>query len=328
MESYPKVTVLMPSYNAEKYLGEAVESILNQTFEDFEFIIINDGSTDKSADIIESYSDKRIKAIHNQKNIGLIKTLNKGIYLSKGKYIARQDADDISLPDRLKKQVQFLDERPEIAMVGSAAIRINRDGKVLDVIKYPADNKSIKNSLLRQNTFWHTSVMLRKECLNEVGSYREFFKYIEDYDLWLRISERYKVANFSEPLVKYRFQLNSVTVKNLKEQLIMQDITKKIALERKKKGTDRFLIKSYKDQNDLFSTANNSHYQAEVENILVGWIRKFTKIGETKGAQSLALALIKNNPKKIKNYKVYLNCLRRHIKTTLFYLTLRKMTQD
>lgn len=312
----PKVSVVMSVCNGEKYLREAIDSILDQTFTDFEFIIINDGSTDGTREILESYSDSRIFLLH-QKNVGLTKSLNKGLKMVRGEYIARQDADDISFPNRLERQIAFLDKNPEIAMVGSACVRINHDGKYIDLIKYPTDNESIKTALLKFNPFWHTSILIRKRCLDKVGYYREFFKFTQDYDLWLRISEKYKVANIAEPLVKYRFELNSITVNKLEEQLLMRDLARKMALERKEKGTDRFLVKSYEDQIKLSSIADRNNYQKEVETILRNWIKKLTDIGETKTAQSLAIKLVKNNPKKIKSYNIYLKSLRNYIMGTL-----------
>ncbi len=124
----PKVTVLMPVYNAEKYLKTAIESILKQTFSDFELLIINDGSTDGSEEIIRSFNDKRIRLFNNEQNLGIIKTLNKGLNLAKGEYIIRMDADDISLPDRLELQVKYMEENPGIGISGTQA-RIFGDTK-------------------------------------------------------------------------------------------------------------------------------------------------------------------------------------------------------
>ena len=127
----PKVTVLMSVYNGEKYLQEAIDSILEQTFKDFEFLIINDGSTDKTGEILESYHDLRIKIINNEKNIGLTKSLNKGLKLARGEYIARQDADDISMPERLEKEVEFLETHQDYAVVGAFAKIINKNSEIL-----------------------------------------------------------------------------------------------------------------------------------------------------------------------------------------------------
>ncbi len=131
MSENPKVSVIMSVYNGDKYLREAIESILNQTFTDFEFIIVNDGSTDNSLEIIESYDDERIKTINNKKNIGLTKSLNKALKFAKGKYIARQDADDVSLPNRFEKQVEYLDSHPEVALVGTSVYLIDENGKII-----------------------------------------------------------------------------------------------------------------------------------------------------------------------------------------------------
>lgn len=138
----PKVSVVMSVYNGEKYLPETIDSILNQTFKDFEFIIINDGSTDKTAKILTSYDDPRIR-IFNQENMGLTKSLNRAISLAKGEYIARMDADDISYPERLKKQVDYLNKNPDIGLVGSKYIRIDKRGRKIDEINVPIGTDNI-----------------------------------------------------------------------------------------------------------------------------------------------------------------------------------------
>ena len=139
----PLVTVLMPVYNGEKYLKEAIESILNQTFKDFEFLIINDGSTDNSVKIIQSFNDLRIRLIHNESNIGLIKTLNKGLKLSNGKYIARMDCDDVSLPKRLSVQINFMEKHPEIGVCGSWVKIIGLEQKFIN--KYPQKHEEARH---------------------------------------------------------------------------------------------------------------------------------------------------------------------------------------
>ena len=133
----PQITVLMPVYNGEKYLRQAVDSILNQTFKDFEFLIINDGSTDKTLAILQEYKNKRVKIINNKKNIGLTKSLNKGLKLAKGKYIARMDADDISLSNRLRKQIDFLDKHNKIGVLGTQMKIINNSNKIVGEYKTP-----------------------------------------------------------------------------------------------------------------------------------------------------------------------------------------------
>ncbi len=236
----PKVTVLMSVYNGEKYLKEAIDSILGQTFKDFEFLIINDGSTDKTGEILKSYNDPRIKIINNEKNIGLTKSLNKGLTLARGEYIARQDADDISMPERLEKEVEFLEQNRNVGLVGTDYLFINEKGKVIHIVKCLNGSRELKAKLLEGNQFGHGSVMLRRECIDKVGVYREEFKFAQDYDFCLRIAEMYDVANISEPLYKWRIDSKSISVakKALQDKYALLAI--ELAKERKKIGKDKF----------------------------------------------------------------------------------------
>lgn len=238
----PKVTVLMSVYDGEKYLREAIESILNQTFKDFEFLIINDGSTDSSRDIILSYNDPRIRLVDNEKNIGLTRSLNKGLRLAKGEYIARMDADDVSLPERLKKEGKLLGDHKDTGLVGSSVFLMNEDGKILGTKKVSTKNSEIKQNLLKGNPFWHGSVMFRRECIEEVGGYREVFEAAQDYDLWLRISEKYNMANIEEPLYKWRIGLRSISLLCKPDQDEYASLAVELAKERNKYGKDRFQI--------------------------------------------------------------------------------------
>jgi len=245
----PKVTVLMSVYNGEKYLREAIDSILNQTFKNFEFLVINDGSTDSTAEILQSYQDPRIKIINNEKNMGLTGSLNKGLKLAKGEYIARMDADDISLPLRLEKEVEFLDKNPELGLVGILYEVIDEAGNSFGIVKYPTTDKEIKRRLLEGNPFGHGSVMLRKECIVNVGFYRPEFKYAQDFDLLLRISEKYEVLNISEPLYKFRISLNSLQKKV--EQDGYAALGRELAKERKKFGKDKLQIGNKSEINKI-----------------------------------------------------------------------------
>ncbi|MFT5919102.1 MAG: glycosyltransferase involved in cell wall biosynthesis, partial [Granulosicoccus sp.] len=148
MNEIPLVTVLLPVYNAEKFLEQAIRSVLDQTFTEFEFLIINDGSTDRSEEIIVSFNDSRIRYIKNETNLKLIKTLNKGIEFASGKYIARMDADDISLPTRFEQQVALLEKQPEIGVCGTNCIIFTTKGEE-SPSQYASDNDEIKFNMLR-----------------------------------------------------------------------------------------------------------------------------------------------------------------------------------
>lgn len=209
--SNPKVTVLMPVYNAEKYVGEAIDSILNQTFKYFEFLIINDGSTDSSLDIIKSYNDPRIKIVNNKINLGLSHTLNKGIELSQGEYIARMDADDISLPIRLAKQIEFMDSHQQICICGSWIQTFDRSGNQ-DIWQYSQIHEELLCSLFYNSCFAHPSVCIRKQVLLETGlRYKQEFTPAEDYELWTRLIELTEGTNLPLVLLRYRNSENQMT---------------------------------------------------------------------------------------------------------------------
>ena len=211
-----KVTVLMPVYNGEKYLREAIESILNQTFANFEFLIINDGSTDNSADIIKSYDDKRIRYINNGENLQLIAALNKGLDLAQCEYIARMDCDDISLPQRLEKQVNFLDENKRVGICGSWIERFGETEP--DIFKYPEDYELIKCNLFFFSTFAHPSIMLRKDFLRMYNLYYDSnYRHAEDFELLQRCSFLFEIRNIPEVLLKYRIHSSSIIKSNLAE---------------------------------------------------------------------------------------------------------------
>lgn len=199
----PIVSVLMPVYNGEAYLQEAIESILEQQFSDFEFLIIDDASTDKSNQIIKAYSDPRIKLFRNNNNLGIAKTLNKGLALAQGRYIARMDSDDISLPSRLKEQVGFMNSNPSIGISGTW-IRYHNSSKN-NVWQPPTTNEEIMCSLLYASALAHPSVIMRASILKQYNlTYDDTKTYAQDYDLWVRAMHFTHLANISEIHLLYR----------------------------------------------------------------------------------------------------------------------------
>ena len=201
-----KVSVIMAVYNTkEEWLRESIESILNQTFSDFEFIIINDGSSNNAEEIILSYKDKRIKYI-KQENQGLAKSLNNGLQIAQGEYIARMDSDDISLPSRFEKQVNFLDKNKEISILGTW-FEIFPETQI---IKHPEKIDFL--TLLKYCCLGHPTVMFRREDFEKHNlKYNETFKAAQDYDLWSRAIRYIKMANLQEVLLKYRWHNESIT---------------------------------------------------------------------------------------------------------------------
>lgn len=204
------LSVIMPVYNGAKYLKEAIESILSQSYTNFEFIIINDGSTDDSEAIILSYDDSRIVYIKNPENYKLIQTLNIGFTLAKGRYIARMDADDISHPDRLKKQVQFLDENQEYGLIGTGVNLLHGTNK--SQLLYHTDHASLKFALAFYCPFIHPSVMIRSSVLLNIDCvFDANYVHAEDYELWTRLAFKTKMANLPEYLLDYRLHASQIS---------------------------------------------------------------------------------------------------------------------
>lgn len=258
----PKVTVLMSVYNGEKYLKEAVDSILNQTFQDFEFLIINDGSTDGTYKILKNYDDSRINLINNEKNIGLTRSLNKGLKIARGKYIARQDADDISLPDRLDEELKFLEDNTDYAAVGSFVKVINEKGKEVSKIEKPISNLDIKEFLKMDNCIAHGSSMIRMSCLKDIGFYDESILKAQDYDLWLRLSEKYKLANIPKYLYFWRQSQENISIKNRNEQKHYVEVAK-VKAKRRKEGRALSDNSSLPEISVLMANYNNAAYVGE-----------------------------------------------------------------
>jgi glycosyltransferase involved in cell wall biosynthesis len=201
---YPKITVLMSVYNGSTFLRDAIESVLNQTFNDFELLIIDDGSTDNPLSIIDSFNDSRIRVISNSRNIGLTKSLNIGLTKARGVYIARMDADDASLLNRLEVQYRYFKDNPNVTLLGGGCYYIDSQNIVLREKLRKTGHEDIKFYCFFNNPFIHSSVMFKKDCLNTIGGYNEFYKYAQDYDLWSRWVDYYKVANLKQIVVKWR----------------------------------------------------------------------------------------------------------------------------
>jgi glycosyltransferase involved in cell wall biosynthesis len=209
----PKISVLMPVYNCELYINEAVDSILSQTFEDFEFLIIDDASTDETVSIIKSYNDARIQLIEKPSNTGYTNSLNFGLSIAKGEYIARMDGDDISLQERFAKQVAALDANPSLLLCGSA---ISIIGTTVTHF-FPEKHEDIKVRLLKGNCIAHPSVMYRKEIVNFFSTvYDKLKEPAEDYDLWCKLIAVGKLHNLQEVLLCYR--IHDSQVSNTKSQ--------------------------------------------------------------------------------------------------------------
>ena len=221
----PFVSIIMSVFNDERYLPDSIESILSQTYKNFEFIIVNDGSSDSSLKILEHYAalDDRIVLL-DQKNHGLTKSLNRALGICKGDYIARMDSDDISDSLRIEKQIDFLMKNQEYALVGTNVVKIDKNGKQLYINSTKYRDNSIRKTLKYRNCFAHGSVMINSKIISGKIRYDEDFKYAQDYKLWTSIAKSHKVANLKEPLYKLRIHDKSITQKNIEEQSIYAGI--------------------------------------------------------------------------------------------------------
>ncbi len=211
MREEPKITVLMSVYNAESYLQLAAQSILDQTFHDFEFLIIDDGSTDGSVQALHELSDERVRVIRNPQNFGLTKSLNIGIREAKGRYIARLDADDIASPERLSKQAVLLDNNPTVGMVTSWRQLINANGEVINTENVNYTPEDYFYLLHFRNCIIHSSVMFRRELVLTAGGYDEKYLKAQDFELWNRLSKLTQIMQISQILVSQRQSHSSIS---------------------------------------------------------------------------------------------------------------------
>lgn len=213
----PKVSVITPAYNTERYIGDAIESILQQTFSDFEYIIIDDCSKDATWEIIQGYAkkDPRVIALRNEKNLGIAGNRNRGLHEAKGDYIVWQDADDISFPQRIEHQYQFMEANSTVGIVGGYLQFFNECGNT-SVRKYKPDDASLRKKIFRYSPVAQPGAMVRKKCLEEVGEFDLRYPPAEDLDMSFRIGSKYALANLEEIVVRYRENSNSATFTKLK----------------------------------------------------------------------------------------------------------------
>lgn len=220
--SVPRITVLMPVFNGAAFLRPAIESILDQTYRDFELLIIDDGSTDASREVAAGFADPRIRRLENGRNLGLIATLNRGLDLARGEYIARMDADDLSFPERFARQVGFLDGHPEVGVCGTWYERAAPEGTTL--MQPPSEDALIRLLLTFDTVFAHNTIMLRRHLLERHGlRYDPAFPYAEDYDFWVRCARHTRLANIPEVLLHYRYHEGNTSSRFKTEQIRTAD---------------------------------------------------------------------------------------------------------
>lgn len=215
----PELSIVMSVFNGSTRLRETIESVLTQTHRQYEFIIIDDGSTDESLDIIREYAanDPRIRVL-SQENVGLAASLNRGIREAKGRLIARQDAGDTSHPSRLESQLSYLAMNPHVKILGTQFNYVV-NGLIVDTIRFPSSSMDIRNTMFNSCCIMHGTAIFEKESFWDVGGYREEFKCGQDYELWIRFTAKYHAENLSEILYDYHIETSSTTFSRLPDQV-------------------------------------------------------------------------------------------------------------
>ncbi len=220
MSAHPLVTILVAVYNGKDHIGEMLESVVLQSYTNFECIIVDDGSTDSTPTILNEYAsrDSRFKILRKEQG-GLTKSLNLGLAAAQGVYVARIDADDYMAKDRLEKQVVYLEAHQDVGLLGSAAYLVDGEGALRGTKMFPLENAVLKKILIRLNPFIHSSVMVRTGVMKSLGGYDESFAKAQDYDLWLRLAQNAAIANLEEPLVYKRYHAGNISVTSERSQI-------------------------------------------------------------------------------------------------------------
>lgn len=293
----PTVSVVMSVFNGERFLREAVGSILNQSFSDFEFIIVDDGSTDESGRLLKSYQneDARVKVCHRE-HAGLIESLNYGCGIAQGKYIARMDADDIAGKDRLKMQVDFLDAHPEIGVVGGAVEWIDPTGKSLGVRSYPSGDSEIRSTLLEGCALWHPTVLFRREVFGWAGGYRSVAVDAEDYDLWLRVADRFQFANVGTVVLKYRIHPSQVSARKTAQQTL-SILAAQCAAEARKRGLPDPLnsVQAITSETLIALGVTEAKQRNKLVSYRRDWLRNMCAAGEYSAALEATLEILRSD---------------------------------
>ncbi len=284
----------MPVYNAAPYVQEAVESILAQTFRDFEFVIVDDGSTDRGGKMLRKFAEHepRINLI-TQPNGGIVAALNTGLEHCRGEFIARMDADDVSMPERFERQIRYLDDHPDCVCVGSRVLAIDPYGGVLYTSDHQPDHEWIDRELLK-GVGWavvHPVAMMRKKVLQAVGGYRTQFQWAEDMDLFLRMAEAGRLANLPDVLLQYRQHPDSVNRSRQQEQIVVINAVVKEAHHRR--GLKMDSAWTYTPMPVL-----PKHKQ------LLDWAWKALKEGKIPTARKYALAVWKTSPMNVESWRI------------------------
>lgn len=299
MNQNPFFTVLMPAYNAAPFLRQAVDSVLAQTFTDFEFLIVNDGSTDETRSILESYTDPRIR-LHHQENQGVIGALNAGLALARGQYIARFDADDICYPQRLAVQQAYLNAHPECVLLGSAADYIDEDGEfIFEWQPVAFEPAALAEAALHTCPFDHPTVAYPRQLALELGGYPQGAIHFEDHLFWMKFFAVGPTANLPEPLIQHRFNPGSVTIDEKWRGPVYKEIKYRAIRAGKISATDQARLK------DLLQAQDVRHIRAASYHALMGKKYLWNNFQPRKARKHLRAAM-RITPGKKEPYLLYL----------------------
>jgi hypothetical protein len=261
----------MAVFNGDRFLSDAVRSVLDQSWRDLEFIIVDDGSTDRTPAMLREFeaADPRVRVI-SQKNQGFVAALNVGCGAAEAPFIARMDADDVSTPERLMQQMDFLRRHPEVDVVSGAMIRCTSELRPIKRMVTPATDTEIKAALRSYNCIYHPAVVMRRAAFLETGGYRRAFRHVEDYDLWLRMAERFTFAGMEEVCLLYRVHDGQVSIANLYEQVLAMFAARIASRQRSERGSDGFdgpveLTPALLEQHGLDPTAIDAELQRQYE---------------------------------------------------------------
>lgn len=288
----PAVSVVMPVHNGERHLRAAADSILSQSFADFEFLIVDDGSKDGTAAILEEYArrDARVRLLRQERRGPCLSVaLRIGCAAARGRLIARMDADDVAFADRLERQVGFLDGRPEIAVVGGALQYLGDEGPLPRFLRHPTSPDAVRDALPRYNCIAHPTAVLRRDVYDAVGGYRRAFMHGEEYDLWLRIADRHALANLPDPVLYYRLHQGQISFMHLGEQVIYALGAQAAARWRRQAGADPFEGREAIARDDLLTLGcTQEAIDVAIIDRYVTWGNFLAGLGALEDAQRLA----------------------------------------
>lgn len=302
IDSRPLVSVVMAVYNGEQYLIDAVESIQRQTVRDIEVILIDDGSTDGSGAILEQRGaqDPRLRIVRRPHR-GLTPSLNEGCRLARGEYIARMDADDVAFPDRLERQLAFLRQHARVAALGGGYVRLSAAGRPVCQRSMPVAHAEIVATLAHASALLHPSVTMRASAVAAVGGYRPAFLHAEDYDLWLRLAERYELANLPEPVLYYRCHAGQVSSRHVVQQSISYLAVGESARRRRATGRDPFRDEQAVTRDTLRAVGIDD---ATIDGAIAGGFAREAYLLRQSGAEQEAVALLRDGLRATRDHSV------------------------